>query len=280
MLLRLWNQWFQGGQVLALLEDHDQWGLALGAEFLSDALVFVVVLVAIVFGCDNLNSLKTKQKMRFTSRRIERMSFSAIDRACWPECFPILPSVHAAASRMFDSFSFSRASFNGSIPLEVMIPRAIYSSNPAINPRVEIPGNLAGPFVSVIYSTRDYSPPALDIIFDSSGDWRAISLMQFAAFFLTTWSCSFRHVSILGNILASTTPSASEELCLDICARQLSTCRFSWSSGWVMRPAMKVTAPASTTFLARFSLCLQISLRQPAAILLSLISGSWTQATR
>jgi len=51
-----------------------------------------------------------------------------------------------------------------------MIPRAIYSSNPAINPRVEIPGNLAGPFVSVIYSTRDYSPPALDIIFDSSGD--------------------------------------------------------------------------------------------------------------
>jgi hypothetical protein len=71
---------------------------------------------------------------------------------------------------MLDSFSFRRASLSGSIPLEVMMPSAICSSKPAMKPRVDIPGKRAGPFVSVIYSTRDYSPPALDIIFDSSGD--------------------------------------------------------------------------------------------------------------
>ena len=51
--------------------------------------------------------------------------------------------------------------------------------------------------------------------------------MQLAAFFLTTWSYSFRHVNILGNMLASTTPSARLELCFEIYARQLSTYRFS-----------------------------------------------------
>ena len=98
------------------------------------------------------------------------MSFSAMLLACCPLCFPILPNVHAAASRMLLSFSFSSASFKGSIPLLVIIPSAIYSSNPAINPNVDIPGNLAGPLVSVMYSTSDYSPPALEMILDNSGD--------------------------------------------------------------------------------------------------------------
>ena len=80
--------------------------------------------------------------VNLTSRSIERMSFSAMDLACWAECLPIRPRVQAAASRMFDSFSFMRASFNGSIPLEVIIPRAICSSNPAMNPKVDIPGSL------------------------------------------------------------------------------------------------------------------------------------------
>jgi len=51
---------------------------------------------------------------------------------------------------MLLSFSYMSASFNGSIPLLVIIPKANYSSKPAINPSVEIPGNLAGPLVSVM----------------------------------------------------------------------------------------------------------------------------------
>jgi hypothetical protein len=82
--------------------------------------------------------------------KIERISFSAIDLACYPECLPIRPSVQAAASLILLSFSYNKASFNGSIPFDVIIPNAIYSSNPAINPNVEIPGNRALPFVSVI----------------------------------------------------------------------------------------------------------------------------------
>ena len=88
--------------------------------------------------------------MIITDSRIDRISFSAIDLACYPECLPILPNVQAAASLILLSFSYSRASFNGSIPFDVIIPKAIYSSKPAINPSVEIPGNRALPFVSVI----------------------------------------------------------------------------------------------------------------------------------
>jgi len=42
----------------------------------------------------------------------------------------------------------------------------------------------------------------------------------------------------------------------------------------VIKLAINYTAPSSTTYLARLSECLEISLKHPAAILFNLISGS------
>ncbi len=66
-----------------------------------------------------------------------------------------------------------------------MIAIAFYSSKEAIYPRVIIPGNLAFPYESEIYSTRAALPPALQIVFAKSEECLAISLIHVAAFFLT-----------------------------------------------------------------------------------------------
>jgi len=55
---------------------------------------------------------------------------------------------------------------------------------------------------------------------------------------------------------------------------QMLTYLFNWASGWGISVERKGTAPASTTDWASSGLCLQISLKALAAILLKAISGS------
>ena len=62
---------------------------------------------------------------------------------------------------------------------------AFYSSKDAIYPRVMIPGSLALPLESEIYSTMAALPPALQMVLARSEECFAISLIQVAAFFLT-----------------------------------------------------------------------------------------------
>lgn len=51
-----------------------------------------------------------------------------------------------------------------------------------------MPGNLALPFESLIYSTNAADPPALQMVLAKSEECLAISLIHVAAFFLTTES--------------------------------------------------------------------------------------------
>lgn len=69
--------------------------------------------------------------------------------------------------------------------MEFIIAIAFYSSKEAIYPNVIIPGNLAFPYESDIYSTSAALPPALQIVLAKSDECLAISLIQVAAFFLT-----------------------------------------------------------------------------------------------
>lgn len=77
---------------------------------------------------------------------------------------------------------------NIKITFELMIAIALCSSKAAMYPRVIIPGSLAFPLESVIYSTKAAEPPALQIVFAKSDECFAISRMQVAAFFRTKLS--------------------------------------------------------------------------------------------
>jgi hypothetical protein len=74
--------------------------------------------------------------------------------------------------------------------LELMMAIALCSSKAAIYPSVMIPGNRELPLESVMYSTNAADPPALQIVLAKSEECLAISLIQVAAFFLTSPSLS------------------------------------------------------------------------------------------
>ena len=86
-----------------------------------------------------------------------------------------------------------------------------------------IPGNLEFPLASLIKSTMDTAPPALQINLARSGDCLAISLIQVAAYFFTNTSLSFNRYKIFGKISASTTNSASSTACLEMFAKHEQT---------------------------------------------------------
>ncbi len=116
-----------------------------------------------------------------------------------------------------------RASFNGVIPFDLTILKANASSKAEIYPRVIIPGSREFPLVSLIYVINAPKAPSFEINLAKSGDYLAISLIQVAAFFLTSGSMSLRQLKILGKIFSSTTTLARETACLEIYARQLQT---------------------------------------------------------
>lgn len=86
---------------------------------------------------------------------------------------------------MWSSSSLTKESLKGSIPFELMIAIAFCSSKEAMYPRVIIPGSLAFPLASLMYSTRAALPPALQIVFARSEECLAISRMHVAAFLRT-----------------------------------------------------------------------------------------------